>query len=71
MSTFVQKFAETILQYQEKVEDLLNVTREIDLQLKALETCAYTKENFEEIIGRRFASFPGHPPVPPHLLQTP
>uniref|UniRef100_A0A0X3P013 Dynein heavy chain, cytoplasmic n=1 Tax=Schistocephalus solidus TaxID=70667 RepID=A0A0X3P013_SCHSO len=52
LSTFVQKFAETILQYQERVEDLLNVTREIDLQLKALETCAYTKENFEEIIGK-------------------
>ncbi|BHF62050.1 Cytoplasmic dynein 1 heavy chain 1 [Sparganum proliferum] len=52
LSSFVQKFAETILQYQEKVEDLLNVTREIDLQLKALETCAYTKENFQEIIGK-------------------
>lgn len=53
LAAFVQKFAEHILQFQEKVEDLLQVTREIDLQLKALETCAYTKETFEEIIGKQ------------------
>ncbi len=52
LAAFVQKFAETILQFQEKVEDLLQVTREIDLQLKALETCSYSKESFEEIIGK-------------------
>lgn len=52
LSGFVQKFAETILQFQEKVEDLLQVTREIDLQLKALVTCPYSKESFEEIIGK-------------------
>ncbi|EUB63753.1 Cytoplasmic dynein 1 heavy chain [Echinococcus granulosus] len=52
LSNFVQKFAEAILQFQEKVEDLLQVTREIDLQLKALVTCPYSKESFEEIIGK-------------------
>uniref|UniRef100_A0A5K3FEA9 Dynein heavy chain, cytoplasmic n=2 Tax=Mesocestoides corti TaxID=53468 RepID=A0A5K3FEA9_MESCO len=52
LPVFVQKFAETILQFQEKVEDLLQVTREIDLQLKALVTCPYSEDSFKDIIGK-------------------
>ncbi|KAF8560529.1 hypothetical protein P879_02534 [Paragonimus westermani] len=52
LSSFVQRFAEVVLQFQEKVDDLLQTTREIDLHVKSLETCVYSKEVLEEIIGK-------------------
>ncbi|KER29805.1 hypothetical protein T265_03604 [Opisthorchis viverrini] len=52
LGVYVQKFSENMLQFQEKVDDLLQTTREIDLQVKSLETCVYSKAVFEEIIGK-------------------
>ncbi|VDP72907.1 unnamed protein product [Echinostoma caproni] len=49
---FVQRFAENVLQFQEKVDDLLQKTREIDHEVKSLETCVYSKTVFEDIIGK-------------------
>ncbi|CAH8501365.1 unnamed protein product [Schistosoma guineensis] len=52
LGLFVQRFAETVLQFQEKVDDLLVTTREIDREVKALETCVFSKSVFEEILGK-------------------
>ncbi|VEL20966.1 unnamed protein product [Protopolystoma xenopodis] len=52
LGLFVQRFAESVFQFQEKVDDLLLVTREIDLQVKQLETCVYLRQIFEEILGK-------------------
>ncbi|VDP20010.1 unnamed protein product [Schistosoma margrebowiei] len=50
LGLFVQRFAETVLQFQEKVDDLLVTTREIDREVKALETCVFSRPVFEEIL---------------------
>ncbi|CAH8499852.1 unnamed protein product [Heterobilharzia americana] len=52
LGLFVQRLAETVLQFQEKVDDLLVTTREIDQEVKALETCNFSKSVFEEILGK-------------------
>lgn len=57
LGLFVQRFAETVLQFQEKVDDLLVTTREIDREVKALETCVFSKSVFEEILGNLMRSF--------------
>lgn len=51
LSMYVQRFAETVLQFQEKVDDLLITIREIDKEVKELETCVYSKVVYEEILG--------------------
>ncbi|THD25348.1 Dynein heavy chain 1 cytosolic [Fasciola hepatica] len=52
LGMFVQRFAENVLQFQEKVDDLLHKTREIDHEVKSLETCVYSKAVFEGIIAK-------------------
>lgn len=52
LDPYVQRFAEAVFNFQEKVDDLLVVTRQIELEVKALETCAYSRTNIEEILGK-------------------
>lgn len=68
LAMFVQRFAENVLQFQEKVDDLLHKTREIDHEVKSLETCVYSKAVFEGIIGERFSVFIFFRAPPPRPL---
>ena len=52
LDPFVQKFAESVFNFQEKVDDLLMVTRQIDVEVKSIESCAYQRSTFSEILGR-------------------
>ncbi len=52
LDPYVQRLAEAVLNYQEKVDDLLAVEEEIDVEIKSLETCNFTYESFQEILTR-------------------
>jgi dynein heavy chain 1 len=41
LDPYVQKFAEAVSNFQEKVDDLLLVQEQIDVEVHALETCTY------------------------------
>ena len=38
--------------FQEKVDDLLIVDEEIDIDVRSLETCAYSANNFKDILAK-------------------
>jgi dynein heavy chain 1 len=52
LDPYVQKLAESIFLFQERVDDLLAVEERIDLEVKALDTCAYYKATFAEVLAR-------------------
>uniref|UniRef100_A0A914WGW8 Dynein heavy chain tail domain-containing protein n=1 Tax=Plectus sambesii TaxID=2011161 RepID=A0A914WGW8_9BILA len=51
MDPYVKKFAETINQYQEKVEELLVVQDAIDAQLAAMDTCQYAAPTIAALLA--------------------
>ena len=52
MDPYVQRLAEAVLNFQEKVDDLLAIEEEIDVEIKSLETCNFAYASFDEILGR-------------------
>ena len=52
LDPFVQKMSEVTFQFQEKVDDLLIIVEQIDLEAKALDTCAYNNSTFLEVMGK-------------------
>lgn len=52
MDPYVQRLAEAVFNFQEKVDDLLAVEEKIDVEVKSLETSQYSYNTFEEILGR-------------------
>lgn len=52
LDLYVQKYAEQILAFQEKVEDLLVVEEQLDLDVKSLETCAYSTSTLADILSK-------------------
>ncbi|XP_033735277.1 cytoplasmic dynein 1 heavy chain 1-like isoform X2 [Pecten maximus] len=52
LDPYVQRLADTGFNFQEKVDDLVAMEEEIDLEVKALETCAYSNATFSEILGK-------------------
>ena len=52
LEQFVQKFSELVLVFQEKVEDLIRFTKQIEVEVKSLETCAYSRATFAEVIEK-------------------
>lgn len=52
LDQYVQKYAEQILVFQEKVEDLLVVEEQLDLDVKSLETCAYSASTLADILSK-------------------
>ncbi|XP_053373809.1 cytoplasmic dynein 1 heavy chain 1-like isoform X4 [Mercenaria mercenaria] len=52
LDPYVQRLADTLVNFQEKVDDLLAMEQEIDLEVKSLETCAYSSTTFSEILGK-------------------
>ncbi len=51
LDPYVQRLAESVFNFQEKVDDLLAIEDQIDMQVKGLETCNYSYATFEEILG--------------------
>ena len=52
LDAYVQKLAEMVFGYQEKVDDLLAIQEQIERDVAALETCHYTITNFREILNK-------------------
>ncbi|XP_028677485.1 cytoplasmic dynein 1 heavy chain 1 isoform X2 [Erpetoichthys calabaricus] len=52
LDPYVQRLAETVFNFQEKVDDLLIIEEKIDLEVRSLETCLYDHKTFTEILNR-------------------
>ncbi|KAL6478123.1 hypothetical protein MHYP_G00139580 [Metynnis hypsauchen] len=52
LDPYVQRLAETVFNFQEKVDDLLLIEEKIDLEVRSLETCMYEHKMFSEILNR-------------------
>uniref|UniRef100_A0A8C5Q446 AAA+ ATPase domain-containing protein n=1 Tax=Leptobrachium leishanense TaxID=445787 RepID=A0A8C5Q446_9ANUR len=52
LDPYVQRLAETVFNFQEKVDDLLIIEEKIDLEVRSLETCMYDYKTFSEILNR-------------------
>ena len=52
LDPYVQKLAEMVFGYQEKVDDLLAIQEQIERDVLALEPCHYSIANFREILNK-------------------
>lgn len=52
LDPYVQRLAESVFNFQEKVDDLLAIEDEIDREVHALETCTYGYNVFLEILSK-------------------
>ncbi|XP_059178510.1 cytoplasmic dynein 1 heavy chain 1-like isoform X2 [Physella acuta] len=52
LDPYVQRLADSVISFQEKVDDLLAMEEEIDVEVRALETCTYNASIFREILSR-------------------
>ena len=52
LDPFVQKMSEATFQFQEKVDDLLVVVEQIDLEVRALDTCHYVHQTFQDVLAK-------------------
>ncbi|XP_078590507.1 cytoplasmic dynein 1 heavy chain 1-like isoform X1 [Branchiostoma floridae x Branchiostoma japonicum] len=50
LDPYVQRLAEAVFQFQEKVDDLLLIEEKIDMEVRSLETCNYKEETFKEVL---------------------
>lgn len=48
----MHKFAEQVCTFQEKVEDLLVVEEQLDVDVRSLETCPYSAQTFADILSK-------------------
>ncbi|XP_039279680.1 dynein heavy chain, cytoplasmic [Nilaparvata lugens] len=52
LDQYVQRLAEQVFNFQEKVEDLLVVEEQLDVDVRSLETCPYSANTFADILGK-------------------
>ena len=52
LESYVQKFSECIFNFQERVDDVLSYTNQIDALISSMETCEYRSQNFREILDQ-------------------
>ena len=52
LEQFVRRFAEIMFNFQERVEDVLRMAHEVDLEVKLLETSVYSWPVFNEVLAR-------------------
>lgn len=52
LDPYVQKLAETVFGFQEKVDELLAITELIDVEVRSLDTCSYSSSVFIEILNK-------------------
>ena len=60
LDPYVQRFAEQVFNFHEKVEDLLDVDDRISNEVRSLDTCQYNYQTFADVIGkiRDYLCFP-------------
>jgi len=52
LDPYVNRFAEAVFTFQEKVEDLLVLEEQLDADVRSLETCPYSSNTFGEILKK-------------------
>lgn len=52
LDTYVQRLSEAVTSFQEKVEDLLVVEEQLDVDVRSLETCPYSAATFADILSK-------------------
>ncbi|BES93792.1 dynein heavy chain [Nesidiocoris tenuis] len=52
LEQYVHRFAEQVCIFQEKVEDLLVVEEQLDVDVRSLETCPYSAQTFGDILAK-------------------
>ncbi|XP_074643936.1 cytoplasmic dynein 1 heavy chain 1-like isoform X2 [Tubulanus polymorphus] len=52
LDPYVQRLAEAVFNYQEKVDDLLAVEELIDIEVRSLQTCQYSGAVFADILNK-------------------
>ncbi|XP_040576126.1 dynein heavy chain, cytoplasmic [Lepeophtheirus salmonis] len=52
LDNYVQNLAHVVVNFQEKVDDLLVTDEEIEIDVRSLETCAYSAKNFADILNK-------------------
>ncbi|KAL1138869.1 hypothetical protein AAG570_008931 [Ranatra chinensis] len=52
LEQYVHRFAEQVCSFQEKVEDLLVVEEQLDVDVRSLETCPYSANTFADILSK-------------------
>ncbi|OXU17488.1 hypothetical protein TSAR_016702, partial [Trichomalopsis sarcophagae] len=50
LDSYVQRLSDIVLSFQEKVEDLLVVEEQLDVDVRSLETCPYSANTFSDIL---------------------
>jgi dynein heavy chain 1, cytosolic len=52
VESYVQRFSEATSLFQEKVDDLVLVERQIDIELRSLDTCMFSANAFADILNK-------------------
>ena len=52
LDPYVQRLAECVFTFQEKVDDLLVVEEQLDVDVRSLDVCAYNANTFSEILNK-------------------
>lgn len=52
LDQYVQRLAEQVFNFQEKVEDLLVVEEQLDVDVRSLETCPYSATTLADILAK-------------------
>lgn len=52
LDPYVQKLSDTIVNFQEKVEELVMVGEQLEVDIRSLETCPYSANTFADILSK-------------------
>lgn len=52
LDPYVQRLAECVFHFHEKVDDLLAIEEQIDIDVRSLETCTYSANTFSDILSK-------------------
>lgn len=52
LDPYVQKFSDTIVSFQERVEELVLVGEQLEVDIRSLETCPYSANTFADILAK-------------------
>lgn len=52
LDPYVQRLAECVFHFHEKVDDLLAIEEQIDVDVRSLETCTYSANTFSDILSK-------------------
>jgi len=52
LDPYVKKFSETIVSFQEKVEELVIIGEQLEVDVRSLETCPYSANTFADILSK-------------------